>query len=76
MPGSTLPCPLCGGTLREEVGGCNSCPMHSGCAMLCCEHCGYSTVTPESVTVRFFKNLFTRRHKEGLASRIPGTTEG
>jgi len=65
---NTDPCPICGGTLRDEVGSCGACPMNSGCAMLCCEHCGYSTVAPHSVTVNLFKRLFGRWHKENRAS--------
>ncbi|HZM16758.1 MAG TPA: hypothetical protein VFE28_12220 [Candidatus Krumholzibacteria bacterium] len=65
---STVRCPLCGGDLHDSVGGCNSCPMHSGCAMLCCDRCGYTTVQPRSATLDFFARLFRRRRQESHAS--------
>jgi len=38
-------CPLCGNRFDpQEHVACGSCPMHTGCSMVCCPHCGYSTV--------------------------------
>jgi hypothetical protein len=51
-------CPVCGDTLRDQVTHCSTCPMHSGCDMLCCENCGYETVAPHSATVDFFRRLW------------------
>jgi hypothetical protein len=54
-------CPICGDTLKDQVKGCSTCPMHPGsCKMLCCENCGYETVAPVSATVEFFKRLLHR----------------
>jgi hypothetical protein len=66
-------CPVCGGTLAAQVSGCSSCPMNSGCDMLCCENCGYETVAPRSVVVDFFRRVFGRspRHKHTVVSRSP-----
>jgi len=64
-------CPVCGGILRERLEGCTTCPMGSGCDMLCCENCGYQTVAPRSATVEFFRRLWGRRHRRpSLASRV------
>jgi len=61
-------CPVCGGALSDQASGCSTCPLHSGCNMLCCENCGYRTVAPRSATVDFFKRLLRRRPKEEHAS--------
>jgi len=66
------PCPLCGGNMHDSTGGCTSCALHSGCAMLCCERCGYTTVAPQSKTVNFFKRLFRRNRPQGATAPPPG----
>ncbi len=58
-----LSCPVCGGELREHVSGCSTCPMHSGCEMVCCENCGYETVVPRSKVIDFVRRLFQRKVK-------------
>jgi hypothetical protein len=56
-------CPVCAGRLSERASGCATCPMSSGCGMMCCENCGYQTVPPRSATVDFVKKLLRRfRH--------------
>ena len=36
-------CPLCGGEFDASGQGCRpSCPMASGCHVVCCPSCGYS----------------------------------
>ncbi len=65
-----MTCPICGDELREQVSGCSTCPMNSGCDMLCCENCGYETVAPRSVLVDFVKKLFHRKVKEDGSSRV------
>jgi hypothetical protein len=63
------PCPICGGVLRDHVDSCSTCPLHPGsCRMLCCDHCGYETVAPQSATVDFFKRLLGRRSAVKRAS--------
>lgn len=64
----TMPCPICGGTLRDQVAGCATCPVGPGCKMLCCDRCGYETVAPHSATLEFLKRLFRIRTKEPHAS--------
>ena len=70
MPaGDAMKCPICGGVLTDQANGCSSCPMHPGsCKMLCCDHCGYETVAPQSVTVNFFRRLLRRGEKVRRAS--------
>lgn len=65
-----MACPICGGELREHVSGCSTCPMNSGCDMVCCENCGYETVAPRSALVDFVKRLFSRKVKEDGSSRV------
>jgi len=36
-------CPLCGAEFRSDGNGCRgSCPMSTGCHVVCCPSCGYS----------------------------------
>lgn len=63
-------CPICGGELREHVSGCATCPMNSGCDMLCCENCGYETVAPRSALVDFVRGIFQRKVKPDGASGV------
>jgi Fe2+ transport system protein FeoA len=40
-------CPLCGHSFDPSASpGCASCPLHSGCRIICCPSCGHSTVDP------------------------------
>jgi Fe2+ transport system protein FeoA len=40
-----MSCPLCGHTFNPaEEPGCATCPLHSGCSLVCCPACGYKTV--------------------------------
>lgn len=64
----TMPCPICGGRLLDQVTACSTCPVSSGCKMLCCDNCGYETVAPHSATLEFFKRIFRIRPKEPHAS--------
>jgi Fe2+ transport system protein FeoA len=49
-------CPLCGSAMGEAA--CSSCPLSSGCALVCCPTCGYSTVVAgESRLVRWVLHL-------------------
>ena len=61
-------CPLCGGVLSEQGTRCGSCPLSSGCDMVCCENYGYETVAPRSATVDFFKRLFRRAVRNGSST--------
>ena len=56
-PPVTQPCPMCGGTMREHVSGCASCPMNRGCDLICCETCGYESVAPKSATVELARKI-------------------
>ncbi len=42
-----LTCSMCGYRFDpDENEACESCPMHRGCALVCCPACGYSEVDP------------------------------
>jgi hypothetical protein len=68
-----MQCPVCNTVLQDQVTSCGSCPMNSGCEMLCCENCGYETVAPHSVTVDFFKKVWrlAARRKPAHAAAEP-----
>jgi hypothetical protein len=72
----TLPCPVCGGTLREHVSACGTCPANSGCDMLCCDNCGYETVAPRSATVDLVKRAVRFVTRKKRASGVPDPTHG
>ncbi len=53
-------CPLCGVTFDAEGQGCRpSCPMASGCRVVCCPACGYS-VPQESGVAGGLRKLLDR----------------
>ncbi len=54
-------CALCGHLFNTAAAtsSCQGCPMHSGCAMICCPHCGYTTA-PESRMIRLIRRLLGR----------------
>jgi hypothetical protein len=37
-------CPLCTHAFDDGREKCSACPMHTGCATICCPNCGYSFV--------------------------------
>jgi hypothetical protein len=53
-------CGLCGAEFDAAEKGCRpSCPMSSGCAVVCCPHCGYSF--PQEVGLaRLLRKLLDR----------------
>ena len=67
-----LTCPLCGH--RFEAAGhvaCKSCPLQSGCQVVCCPACGYQTVDPhKSLFGRLAQTLFNSFRLPGGASRL------
>jgi len=62
-PEPAATCTVCGGPLSETVSGCGTCPVSSGCRMLCCANCGYQTVAPRSVIVDALARLLGRRRR-------------
>jgi len=43
----TMQCSMCGQRFDPDRHlACQSCPMHSGCDLVCCPDCGYQTVDP------------------------------
>ncbi len=55
-------CPLCGhGFDPAEHLACQTCPLHSGCHLVCCPRCGHTTVDQgQSRLVRWMASLFER----------------
>jgi hypothetical protein len=38
---------MCGSRFdTDQMRACETCPMHKGCALVCCPECGYSTIDP------------------------------
>ncbi len=57
-------CPLCGNTFDAEGQGCRpSCPLASGCRVVCCPSCGYSFPQETGLAGRL-KDWFSRRREE------------
>ncbi len=57
-------CPLCGASFDAEGQGCRpSCPLASGCRVVCCPSCGYSFPQETGLAGRL-KDWFARRREE------------
>jgi Fe2+ transport system protein FeoA len=56
-----IQCPMCGQSYNPDQHiGCENCPLHSGCALVCCPTCGYQTVNlRKSKAARLVQSLFT-----------------
>lgn len=56
-------CAMCGYDFDETGLACHqSCPISSGCAVICCPRCGYSTVDPARSTVSsWLQRVFKKR---------------
>lgn len=61
-----LKCPLCGAVLTGEKGACASCPLHSGCNMLCCSNCGYQILDTKKKKKREKRSLELFKRKAGI----------
>jgi Fe2+ transport system protein FeoA len=59
-----MSCPLCGHTFNPaEEPGCATCPLHSGCNLVCCPACGYKTVDAhQSWLARMASSLMPGAH--------------
>ena len=58
-------CPLCGIEFDAEGRGCRpSCPLASGCRVLCCPSCGYSF--PQASGLAGKLKGWLERRKEGV----------
>ncbi len=66
-----LTCPMCG--YRFDAAGhaaCKSCPLQSGCHLVCCPECGYQMVNPgKSLFGRLAQTLFKASRLSEGASR-------
>lgn len=62
QPVMLLTCSMCGH--RFDPAGhvaCQSCPLQSGCQLVCCPACGFEMVNPDrSVAARWLKRLFKK----------------
>jgi ferrous iron transport protein A len=70
-PCALLTCSLCGQSFAPaDNAACGGCPLHGGCRMVCCPHCGHTTIDPsQSQLVRFGARLLRLigRHGSGTA---------
>jgi Fe2+ transport system protein FeoA len=64
MIDKTVTCPLCGHSYNPaEQAGCATCPLHSGCSLVCCPACGYKTVdVHQSWLARMASSLLPGSH--------------
>jgi Fe2+ transport system protein FeoA len=55
-------CPLCGHAFDPSAHlACQTCPLHTGCHLVCCPACGHTTVDQgQSRIVRWITSLFER----------------
>jgi len=43
-----ITCIMCGHTFDPQAhAACKSCPLHSGCQLVCCPACGYQLINPQ-----------------------------
>jgi hypothetical protein len=62
-------CPLCGADFDASGQGCRpSCPMATGCRVVCCPACGYSFPQEGAGLAGRLQRFFQRRHQAGRAS--------
>lgn len=75
MTKSAVTCPMCGyGFGANDRRACESCPVNSGCKLLCCPNCGHNTIDPnDSRAARGLMRLL--RWRPGAASPPPGLPE-
>jgi hypothetical protein len=60
-------CPLCGTAFDAEGQGCRpSCPMASGCRVICCPACGYSFPQETGLAGRLRRLLDRRKERGGV----------
>ena len=62
MDRKTITCSMCGHTFTPAGGGaCQSCPLNSGCTLVCCPNCGYENVdVQQSALARLAVRWFHR----------------
>lgn len=74
MTAISFSCPLCGYAFDPAANaGCASCPLNSGCRIVCCPNCGHSTVDPRSSRLAAWAAAALRRL--GLAAPARGAVE-
>lgn len=55
-------CSMCGQHYDPDQHlACRSCPMHSGCSLVCCPNCGYQTVDPRKSKLVRLARFFSER---------------
>lgn len=61
-----MTCAMCGTEFDPVTNpACGACPLHGGCATVCCPSCGYSTINPDqSKLVHMFAVLFPKKTTE------------
>jgi Fe2+ transport system protein FeoA len=63
MTVALITCPLCGHSFEAAAHlACQTCPLHSGCRLVCCPSCGHTTVDQgQSRLVRWITAFLDRR---------------
>lgn len=62
MNAGKVKCTFCGHQYDPDRHlACQSCPLHSGCNLVCCPACGYQTVDPHRSILGRFAKRFSRR---------------
>lgn len=63
MSETMITCPMCGFRYDPAAHlGCQTCPLHRACQMVCCPSCGYQTVDAgKSVLARIAERLLFNR---------------
>ena len=57
---SVFQCPLCSGRFTHGALACTGCPLHAGCEVVKCPHCGYQSPRRSQI-VDWVRGLFGRR---------------
>lgn len=73
MRSRDIECGLCGYEYDPDQHiACQSCPLHSGCNLVCCPACGYQTVDPQrSLLVRLVNYLPKFRSSAKIKGNAP-----
>jgi hypothetical protein len=69
-----ITCSMCGHRFDPAShSGCRSCPLQSGCQLVCCPACGFETVNPDrSILARLAKRWLSpgeKNHNPDLSRR-------
>ena len=71
MAETTVRCALCGHVFDPAALACHpACPMHAGCAVICCPQCGYQMVNEaRSGTVAWLRRMWETVNRRPAAGQ-------